>query len=112
MSEPIEDPASPEPAPVEPPRPDPPPADPPPADPPRWVKSQVIGEGPAEEVPAIAPPVEATGPVPVRDQPAVTEEEISGARWFAVAFLAIVVPLGLVLFVVIVWGFIRLVVGR
>jgi hypothetical protein len=50
--------------------------------------------------------------LPVPNQPPVTEEEISGARWFAVAFLAIVVPLGLVLFVLIVWGFVRSIVDR
>lgn len=79
---------------------------------PRWVKSEVIGGGappepePPPESPPGLPPPETTGPVPVPDQPPVTEEEISGARWFAVAFLAIVVPLGLVLFVLIVWAFI------
>ena len=107
MSEPTNDPTNAEPAPAEPPR----------DVPPRWVKSQVIGEDPAAGPPASesssSPPLQgATGPVPVPNQPPVTEEEISGARWFAVAFLAIVIPLGLVLFVLIVWGFVRSIVDR
>ena len=105
MSEPTNDPANAEPAPAEPPR----------DVPPRWVKSQVIGEDLAERAPANEsppPPPDATGPVRVPNQPPVTEEEISGARWFAVAFLAIVIPLGLVLFVLIVWGFVRSIVDR
>jgi hypothetical protein len=105
MSEPTNDPANAEPAPAEPPR----------DAPPRWVKSQVIGEDLADRAPANEsppPPPDATRPLPVPNQPPVTEEEISGARWFAVAFLAIVIPLGLVLFVLIVWGFVRSIVDR
>ena len=78
---------------------------------PRWVKSEVIGGDPLPAAGQLPPP-EATGPVPVPDQSPVTEEEISGARWFAVAFLAVVIPLGLVLFVLIVWGFVRSIVER
>jgi hypothetical protein len=80
---------------------------------PRWVKSEVIGSEPPPELPPPPgerpgePPPEATGPVPVPDQPPVTEQEIAGARWFAIAFFVVVIPLGLVLFALIVWTFIR-----
>jgi hypothetical protein len=73
----------------------------------------VIGGGPSPALPALPatspdqPPPEATGPVPVPDQPPVTEQEIAGARWFAIAFFIVVIPLGLVLFALIVWTFIR-----
>ena len=81
---------------------------------PRWVKSEVIGGDRTPEQPPAPgePPAEMTGPVPVPGQAPVTEEEISGARWFAVAFLAVVIPLGLVLFVLIVWAFVRSIVDR
>ena len=58
----------------------------------RWVNAKVVGDEP-EPPPRME---EAAAPVPVPDQPPVTEEEITGARWFAIAFLVIVIPLGLV----------------
>jgi hypothetical protein len=88
------------------PGPDPTPTDPPRAEP-RWVKSNVIGGDPTEPEPTDATPERITGPIPVPDQAPVTTEELAGARWFAVAFFIVVIPLGLVLFGLIVWGFIR-----
>ena len=91
MSEPDPDPSTPDPQRAE----------------PRWVKSEVISGDATDRPAANVLPEVVTGPVPVPDQPPVTTEELAGARWFALAFFIVVIPLGLILFGLIVWGFIR-----
>jgi hypothetical protein len=76
----------------------------------RWVKAKVVGEE-LEPPPGAPQPgeqtVEEPAPIPVPGQPAVTDEELTGARWFSIAFLLVVIPLGLVLLALIVWAFVR-----
>lgn len=77
----------------------------------RWVKAKVVDDEPEPPEPATtdAPPAaDASVAEDARPQvPPVTDEELAAARWFSIAFLVVIIPLGLVVLSLVVWAFIR-----
>lgn len=66
----------------------------------RWVKAKVVGDEPGP--PAL---VDASSEPPPHDPvPPLSPEELSGARWFSIVFLVVVVPLGLIVLVLMIWA--------
>jgi hypothetical protein len=68
----------------------------------RWVKSNILGEEPGNGDPV---PAEEQPPQP--PVPPLTEGELAAARWFSIAFLVIVIPLGFIVLALIVVAAIR-----
>jgi hypothetical protein len=74
------------------------PPDPPPhASEARWVRAKVV----AEDAPPTPPA--ATAPPSTTPLPAISDSELAAARWFSIAFLLVVIPLGLLVLGFVVW---------
>jgi hypothetical protein len=67
----------------------------------RWVKAKVVGDDEPSKPPEDP---QAAAPESPQRLPPITDDELAGARWFAIAFLIVIVPLGLIVLALIIWA--------
>jgi hypothetical protein len=77
----------------------------------RWVKAKVVSDEPEPMKPTLEPAAGDGTPADAEPDvhppiPPITDEELRAARWFSIAFLLVVIPLGLVVLSLVVWAFV------
>ncbi len=69
----------------------------------KWVKASVVGEEPAPPTREPESPLP-SGPSDRAAIPPLSDDELAAAKWFSIAFLVVIIPLGLMALALMAWG--------